>query len=101
MKFAPLTGPTAAAALLEHPHLAGVDSLVLIEGRRLSTRSTSVLRLCRYLGGAWKVFLIGYLVPREIRDSLYDVVAYWRYRIFGRYESCHLPPAAARHRFLP
>lgn len=101
LRFAPLAGPTAQALLKSHPELAGVDSLVLIEGPTATVRSAAGLRLVRYLGGFWRVFLIGYLIPREIRDSLYDVVAYWRHRVFGRYSECPIPPPAARARFLP
>ncbi len=75
--------------------------MVLIEGPTAAVRSSAALRVFRYLGGFWRVFLIGYLIPREIRDSLYDVVAYWRYRVFGRYPACPVPPAASRARFLP
>ena len=99
MEFAPLGGPTATRALASHPELASVDSIVLIEGDQASVRSTAVLRVLRYLGGVWKILLVGYLIPREIRDSLYDVVAHWRKRIFGGYDACPLPPAEHRSRF--
>ena len=101
LRFAPLAGPTAQARLIGHPELAGIDSVVLIEGPAATARSTAVLRVVRYLGGFWLVGLIGYLIPREIRDSLYDLVAYWRYRVFGRYPACPVPPLATRTRFLP
>lgn len=101
LQFAPLVGPTADRIRSAHPDLARIDSLVLIEGARVSVRSTAVLRLLRYLGGPWRLGLIGWLVPREIRDSLYDVVAFWRYRLFGRYPACPAPAPEARARFLP
>jgi predicted DCC family thiol-disulfide oxidoreductase YuxK len=101
LKFAALDGTTGRRLLGRHPDLAGIDSLVLIEGDRASVRSTAVLRIIRYLGGAWRILLVGYLIPREIRDSLYDVIARWRYRMFGRYDRCPLPPADGRTRFLP
>lgn len=101
MRFAPLGGPTALRALSSHPELAGVDSIVLIEGDRARVRSAAVLQILRYLGWPWRVLLIGYLVPREIRDSLYDVVAHWRKRLFGQYDQCPVPPPAHAGRFRP
>jgi predicted DCC family thiol-disulfide oxidoreductase YuxK len=101
LQFAALGGTTGQGIIAAHPELALVDSLVLIEPDRVSVRSTAVLRIFRYLGGFWRIFLIGYLIPREIRDSLYDVVAHWRYRLFGRLDACPLPPPSARARFLP
>lgn len=82
------------------PELRTIDSLVLVQDGRALTRSGAVLGVLRYLGGPWRVLLVGRLVPREIRDSLYDVVAFWRKRLLGRYESCPLPPPEARDRFL-
>ncbi|MBX3145276.1 MAG: DUF393 domain-containing protein [Gemmatimonadales bacterium] len=100
LRFAALTSSYGQALLAARPELASPASIILVEADRITARSTAVLRIFRYLGSVWTLLLIGYLVPREIRDSLYDVVAHWRYRIFGRYESCPLPPADARHRFL-
>ena len=100
MAFAPLGGEAASRALSQHPDLATIDSIVLVRPGRLEVRSTAVLEVLRYLGGIWRIFLIGYLLPREIRDSLYDVVAHWRYRLFGRYDACPLPPANTQNRFL-
>src|SRR4029077_16850480 len=40
------------------------------------------------------------LVPRRVRDWGYGVVARNRYRIFGRYDSCPVPSAETRGRFL-
>lgn len=101
LRFAALTSGYGQALLAAHPDAATPASIILVEGDHITTRSTAVLRIFRYLGKGWKLLLIGYLIPREIRDSLYDIVAHWRYRLFGRYDSCPLPPAEARHRFLP
>jgi predicted DCC family thiol-disulfide oxidoreductase YuxK len=105
IRFAPLQGVTGAAVRARHPSVEGVDSIILVEREggqeRVSLRSTAVLRILRYLGWPWKAGLVGYVLPREIRDSLYDVVAWWRYRLFGRYDACPVPPAWARQRFEP
>jgi predicted DCC family thiol-disulfide oxidoreductase YuxK len=38
------------------------------------------------------------IVPRMLRDAVYDLVARNRYRMFGRTETCLLPtPELARH----
>lgn len=41
-----------------------------------------------------------WLVPRPLRDWLYDVVAKNRYRWFGTKTECLLPTPALRTRFL-
>jgi predicted DCC family thiol-disulfide oxidoreductase YuxK len=53
------------------------------------------------LGGGWRVLArLGGLVPRPIRDAVYDLVARVRYRVFGRKDdACPIIPEALRSRF--
>ncbi len=44
--------------------------------------------------------MAGGLVPRPLADMLYRAVARNRYRIFGRFDVCQLPPPGWRERFL-
>jgi len=103
VRFAPLGGETATRFLAGHPELARVDSMIWIDARgRAHTRSDAALAVARQLGGAWGVLAaLARLVPRPLRDAAYDLVARVRYRVFGRYDVCPLPPAASRARFLP
>jgi predicted DCC family thiol-disulfide oxidoreductase YuxK len=52
------------------------------------------------LGGAWKIFLLGRLLPARVRDYLYDLFARHRYKLFGKYDTCLLPPPEVRARFI-
>jgi predicted DCC family thiol-disulfide oxidoreductase YuxK len=65
------------------------------------SRSTAALRALRALGGAWRLTRIVELVPRVIRDAVYDWVARHRFRWFGRRESCRLAGPGEREVFLP
>jgi len=71
------------------------------EGQALLQRSAAILFLMDRFGGIWSVLaqIIG-LLPLRMRDWAYNIIARHRYRIFGRYESCPLPSAADRERFL-
>ncbi|HYM74457.1 MAG TPA: DCC1-like thiol-disulfide oxidoreductase family protein [Candidatus Dormibacteraeota bacterium] len=70
-------------------------------GEALLARSDAVLFVMRQLGGGWGAggWAFG-LLPHAARDWAYGVVARRRYRIFGRYDTCPLPDAATRARFL-
>ena len=71
------------------------------QGEILLQRSEAILFLMGRFGGVWSLLARTIrLVPLRIRDWLYNVIARHRYRIFGRYESCPLPSAADRERFL-
>jgi predicted DCC family thiol-disulfide oxidoreductase YuxK len=105
MQFAALEGEFAREVLDRHAGLRDVDSLILVEPsadgmERVRVRSDAVLALARYLGGAWRALTIFRLVPRPLRDLAYDVFARHRYRVFGRYSACPIPPPEVRARFL-
>jgi predicted DCC family thiol-disulfide oxidoreductase YuxK len=104
MLFAALQSDYARAVVARHPELENVDSLVFVEptpgGERVYVRSEAALKVAAYLGGFWKLLLAGYVLPRGLRDYLYDLFARNRYRFFGKYDQCLLPPPEVRSRFL-
>ena len=104
MRFAALQSDYGREVVARHPELKGVDSVVFVEktqkGERVHTRSDAALKVAAYLGGLWKIFLSAYVVPRPARDYLYDLFARNRYRFFGKYDQCMLPPPEVRSRFL-
>jgi predicted DCC family thiol-disulfide oxidoreductase YuxK len=67
---------------------------------RLLKKSDAALFMAGELGRPWKAARFLRLVPKTFRDRLYDVVARTRYRVFGRYEQCRMPPAEFRSRFV-
>ncbi|MBI4420048.1 MAG: DUF393 domain-containing protein [Gemmatimonadetes bacterium] len=107
MRFAPLRGEFAREILGRHSELSGVDSLVLAErpagsqGERVTVRSDAILAIADYLGWPWRAACILRLCPRVLRDWGYDLVARFRYRLFGRYQVCPVPSPEVRARFLP
>jgi predicted DCC family thiol-disulfide oxidoreductase YuxK len=62
-------------------------------------RSDAVIGALRLLGWSTNARLLA-LVPRWLREAGYGVVARVRYRLFGRYDVCPLPPPEVRTRFL-
>lgn len=102
LRFAPLQGETAAGRFAEG--LRGADdpaSVIYEDAEGVHTRSTAALRALRALGGAWRLIGILELVPRVLRDGIYDWVARHRFRWFGRRESCRLPGPGEEEVFLP
>ncbi len=76
------------------------DSVVLVEDDDAYTKSTAVLRACRYLDGPVPLLSPLVYVPRRARDFAYDVVATYRYRIFGTKDECTVPEPEIRRRFV-
>ena len=88
-----------------HPDLGQIDSMIWIDpparGRpeRVLVRSAAALRAARYVGGPWRLALIGQLLPRRVRDLAYDWVARHRHSLAGA-PACVVPDPAQRARFL-
>ncbi|MGZ4511143.1 MAG: thiol-disulfide oxidoreductase DCC family protein [Mycobacterium sp.] len=105
LRFAALDSDFARAVFDRHPAIAGVDSVVFVDEpgqptERVAVRSAAALRVVDYLGGPWKLLQVARIIPAPLRDWLYDRVADVRYRIFGKYDTCPLPPPEVRARFL-
>ncbi|MEO8197730.1 MAG: DCC1-like thiol-disulfide oxidoreductase family protein [Thermoanaerobaculia bacterium] len=77
-----------------------LDSVVLVDGERCWVRSAAALEVLRRLGGPWALLRVFGLLPRAVRDAIYDRVARRRYRWFGRRDECWLPTPELRRRFL-
>ena len=76
------------------------NTIVLVEDDRFYVRSDAMFRIIAHLPARWHWLLLGRVFPKVIRDWLYDRIALNRYRIFGRYDACRLPPADHAERFL-
>jgi len=79
---------------------AYLGSLIFIDEGKVYLRSTGALRLCKYLKGLWPMFYILILVPPFIRNAVYDTVSKYRYRIFGKLETCMVPTIELKSLFL-
>lgn len=76
------------------------QTLILVEGDRCYTRSTAALRIASKLRGPWKALYLLIVVPKPIRDGIYNWVSRNRYTWFGRSETCRIPTPELRRRFL-
>ena len=100
-RFAALQSDAGRQLLAQHGMDADVvDTVVLVFGGRLYTRSDAALEILRHLGGVWAWLSIFRWVPRPLRNAVYNWVARNRYRWFGREETCWLPRPEWKSRFL-
>ncbi len=77
-----------------------IDSIVLIKNDKVYIKSTAVLEILKDMPIGWRVFRSGIILPKVIRDYLYDLIAKHRYRIFGKKDECPIPPEDVQDRFL-
>lgn len=100
-RFAPLQS-SAGEALKRGYGLdpAELDTLVLIDGRRMYRKSGAVLRVLRRLRWPWPMLFALIAVPPFLRDAVYGWFARRRYGWYGRKDECMVPSAEVRDRFL-
>lgn len=102
LRYTPIQGETAKK-ILPHHHLSTneLSSVILIENGKAYTQSSAALQICRHLNGGWKLFYGFFIVPKFLRDFIYNIIARNRYKWFGRKEECMVPSNEIRDLFLP
>ena len=99
-KFAALQSEKAREILASlHTTPEEVHSAVLIDEGKMFLKSTGVIRILSRLPN-WGWFKIFMLVPKFLRDFIYEIVAKYRYKIFGKKDSCMIPTPELKARFL-
>ena len=105
-RFASLQSPLAAELLEHHAVPADMNTVYVVlnhqqPAEQLPARSDAVIFILKKLPGHW-AFWGGLckLLPRRLRDAVYQLVASNRYRIWGKYDACPVPDAKHRHKFL-
>ncbi len=84
----------APSTILALRHVGGTREEVLI-------RSDAVLSMLRELPPPWPAIAAALrLIPRPVRDLAYRLIARGRTHIRGRLDTCPLPTAEERERFL-
>ncbi|CAN7229582.1 thiol-disulfide oxidoreductase DCC family protein [Mesorhizobium sp. LjNodule214] len=100
-RFATAQSPFGEALFRKHglPTDSYETNLALIDGAAF-TRLDSFVAVMAELGWPWRAAKLLLLLPRPLRDWLYDRIAKNRYALFGRRDSCEIPSAAMRERLI-
>lgn len=106
LRFASLQSNFAKELLRRHgrdPEDLDTVYLVLDHGtpsELVLNRSDAILKVLWILGGPWKLTAAARILPKFIRNPIYNLVATNRYRVFGRSETCMLPQPEDRAKFI-
>ena len=77
-----------------------LETLVLVEQGQVYLGSTAALRVARLLGGGWPLFYSLIIIPKGLRDRIYQWIGTHRYKWFGIRASCRIPTASEKSCFL-
>ncbi len=101
IKFAPIQSPLGRELYTRHGlDPAAPTAFLFITPSATFQASDAALEIARTLGGLWKLVLILQPLPRTLRDHVYFFIARHRYRWFGRDETCMMPTAALKSRWV-
>lgn len=79
---------------------SNLDSIILIDNGKHYKKSNAALFIAKHLSGFWPLLFGFIILPKFIRDSVYDYVAKNRYNWFGKKDECMLPSPELKSRFL-
>ena len=100
-KFAPLQSDIGQEILRKfNKNTKDFDSVILLKDNQLYEKSEAALEITKHLSGAWKYLSVFKVLPTFFLDFFYTIIAKNRYRIFGKTESCRMPTAELKERFL-
>jgi len=100
-RFAPLQSDVAQEMLSQFKlDDSAQESVILISGENVYSKSTAALKIAKELSGTVKVLYPLIILPKFFRDVIYEFVANYRYRFFGKRDSCRIPTEEEKLKFL-
>ena len=85
--------------LLKKYRIKDFKSIVLIENNKVHRKSSAILGVFKNLRNVWPLLYIFIIIPKFIRDIIYDYIARKRYLWFGKKKVCRTPTANEQKRF--
>jgi predicted DCC family thiol-disulfide oxidoreductase YuxK len=77
------------------------QAVLLIENGKMYLGSTAALKIGQTLKFPWSYLsYVGFIVPKLIRDLVYNQIAVNRYQWFGKRDLCMIPTESLKARFL-
>lgn len=90
MFYLPLQSNEGKQLLQNHQIHSSVDSIVFIWKNKAYTKSNAAFQIVRQLGGLWNLFFVFWLVPKPLRDWIYDLIAKHRKKFFITKKDCEI-----------
>jgi predicted DCC family thiol-disulfide oxidoreductase YuxK len=71
-----------------------------LKNERLLLRAKAAIYVLSELGNGWRLCALLNLLPDSLLDGVYNLIAKYRYKWFGKFDSCQLPDADESKRFI-
>ena len=78
-----------------------IDSILLMSSKNtIESKSTAVLKIAYHLGFPQNITCVFIIIPRSIRDAIYQYISKNRYKWFGKNNTCLIPSPLLKNKFL-
>lgn len=99
--FAPIQSEIARELLRERGiYFAKLNTLYLVDKEIVITHSTAVLKIMKQLSFPWNLVYVFRIIPRKLRDKVYNIISKNRNYWFGHQEKLIEPEEIIKDRFL-
>lgn len=99
--FAPLQSNVGREAIKHIGVNPSVDSIILYHPDiAYFTESDAALEIAKQLGGIYSLLQLGAILPKALRNKIYQYIAKNRYKWYGKKDECMIPSAELRSKFL-
>ena len=100
-RFASLQSSFAEKILQQYNLPANTfNSFILLINGKIYTRSTAALIVAKKLTGLSKLLYGFIIVPKFMRDAVYNIIAKNRYKWFGKKNECWIPTPELKSLFM-
>lgn len=96
--FSPLQSDFAQDHLGDSGIKINMDTIYYSKNGKVYERSSAAMQICKGLKGLWPMMVVFYIVPKFIRDAVYNAVAKRRHKIRAGY--CMLPSEEEQKLFI-
>ncbi|MDG1730432.1 MAG: DCC1-like thiol-disulfide oxidoreductase family protein [Algibacter sp.] len=89
--------------IIEHYNIDTIklDSILLYTPKKgIHYKSTAALKVASKLGFPINILVIFLIVPKVIRNWVYDFIAKNRYKWYGKKDACMIPTPELKNKFL-
>ena len=98
-RFASLQSEKGKELLKQYNVEVDLSTVVLIKNNTAKTKSSAALHIFKRLGGLYSLGIVFIIVPKFIRDGVYNLIAKNRKKLLKN-ESCLFPDATVRVKFI-
>ena len=76
------------------------NSVIFIKEGVIYYKSDAIIEIAKHLNDWPNILKYGFLIPKFLRDGIYNLIAKNRYFLFGKKEACPTPSEDDRKRYI-